>query len=77
VNPGLVWGSFVIPGDFLNNGVFTIHVILVKDSSIPLLKLGNVVTFEVNELERSGPWYGKFAGVVRPKFDWTVEVTEE
>lgn len=67
---GLVEGSFVIPGNFLNDGNYTIRLLLVKDTSIPLLDLHDLLSFEVLDSERSGNWYGKVLGAVRPKFDW-------
>jgi len=67
---GMVEGSFVIPGNFLNDGNYTIRLLLVKDTSIPLLDLHDLLSFEVLDSERSGNWYGKVLGAVRPKFDW-------
>jgi lipopolysaccharide transport system ATP-binding protein len=67
---GLVEGSFVIPGDFLNDGNYTVRLLLVKDTSVALFDLHDLLSFEVLDSERSGNWYGKVLGAVRPRFDW-------
>jgi lipopolysaccharide transport system ATP-binding protein len=73
---GLVRGSFVIPGDFLNDDTYTVRVLIVKDTSVILLDLSDVLMFEVQDSDRHGNWYGKWIGTVRPKFDWRVSVEE-
>jgi lipopolysaccharide transport system ATP-binding protein len=73
---GLVRGSFVIPGDFLNDDTYTVRVLIVKDTSVILLDLSEVLMFEVQDSDRDGNWYGKWIGTVRPKFDWRVSVDE-
>jgi lipopolysaccharide transport system ATP-binding protein len=71
---GLVRGSFVIPADFLNDDTYTVRVLIVKDTSVALLDLSDVLMFEVQDSDRQGNWYGKWIGTVRPKFDWQVNV---
>jgi lipopolysaccharide transport system ATP-binding protein len=71
---GLVRGSFVIPGDFLNDDTYTVRVLIVKDTSVALLDLTDVLMFEVQDSDRQGNWYGKWIGTVRPKFEWQVNV---
>lgn len=71
---GLVRGSFVIPGDFLNDDTYTVRVLIVKDTSVALLDVSDVLMFEVHDSDRQGNWYGKWIGTVRPKFDWEVNV---
>ena len=73
---GLVRASFVIPGDFLNDDTYTVRVLIVKDTSVILLDLSDVLMFEVQDSDRDGNWYGKWIGTVRPKFDWCVSVEE-
>jgi lipopolysaccharide transport system ATP-binding protein len=73
---GLVCGSFVIPGDFLNDDTYTVRVLIVKDTSVALLDVSDVLMFEVRDSDRQGNWYGKWIGTVRPKFDWQVSVEE-
>jgi lipopolysaccharide transport system ATP-binding protein len=73
---GLVRGSFVIPGDFLNDSVYTIRLLLVEGSSVVLLDLHDLIVFEVHDTERQTRWYGKWIGAVRPTFKWEVGVDE-
>jgi lipopolysaccharide transport system ATP-binding protein len=70
---GLVYGSFVIPGNFLNNDTYTVRLLIVKDTSVALIDIYNLLTFEVQDIERRGQWYGKWIGAVRPHFDWTLK----
>jgi lipopolysaccharide transport system ATP-binding protein len=74
---GLVYGSFVIPGDFLNDAVYTVRLLIVKDTSVALLDVYDVLAFEVHDIERRGNWYGKYIGAVRPKFDWQLKTVNQ
>jgi lipopolysaccharide transport system ATP-binding protein len=71
---GPVHASFVIPGDLLNDGAYTIGLSLVRDASVAVADLHDVLTFEVHDAEREDHWYGKWTGTVRPKFDWLLRV---
>jgi lipopolysaccharide transport system ATP-binding protein len=61
-----------LPKNFLNSGIYTIRILVVKDSAIPLLDINDALTFEVHETTRDMNWYGKWIGVVRPKLEWTI-----
>ena len=69
---GWVRGSFEMPGNFLNDGSYSIRVLVVRDMAIALIDLKEVLTFEVAETQRESSWYGRWVGAVRPKFDWTL-----
>ncbi len=71
---GTVSGSFTIPGDFLNDGIYTVRLLIVKDASVALLDIHELLMFEVQDVERSGNWHGKWIGAVRPIFDWDLKV---
>jgi lipopolysaccharide transport system ATP-binding protein len=73
---GLVRGSFVIPGDFLNDDTYAIRLLIVKDTSVILLDLHDALVFDVQDSDREGNWYGKWIGTVRPKFNWELSVEE-
>lgn len=66
---GLVQGSFVIPGNFLNDDTYTIRLLIVKNKTEVVLDLHELLVFEVHDVDRLD-WYGKWVGAVRPKFDW-------
>jgi len=70
---GLIKGTCCIPGNFLNDGVYKVMIMIVQDASMPLYYLDDILVFEVNDIDRIGNWYGKWPGVVRPNFEWTVE----
>jgi lipopolysaccharide transport system ATP-binding protein len=70
----LVGGHFIIPGNFLNDGTYTVRLLIVQDTSVTLVDLHNVLVFEVQDIEREGNWYGKWVGAVRPRLDWTFQM---
>ncbi len=75
---GIIRGSFVVPGELLNDGCYSVRVLLVKDSSVILLDLDDVLTFQVHDVERKGHWFGRWIGAVRPSLRWEVgEATYE
>jgi lipopolysaccharide transport system ATP-binding protein len=63
-----------IPSNFLNDNTYRVRLLIVKDTSIPLLDIENVATFQIRDIVRDGNWYGKWVGVIRPKFEWSSEV---
>jgi lipopolysaccharide transport system ATP-binding protein len=71
-----VSGSFVIPGDFLNDDIYAVRLLVIEDSSAVLLDLHDLVVFEVHDTERQSRWYGKWIGAVRPTFKWEIRVDE-
>ncbi len=71
---GIMRAQCCIPGNFLNDGTYSVRLMVVRDSSYPIFDAPNAATFEVHDAERTGTnWYGKWQGVVRPHFDWDVE----
>jgi len=73
---GIVKGLCHIPGNFLNDGVYRVRLFIVKNMSLAIFDLDNVAIFEVHDIEREGPWYGKWIGTVRPKFKWETLATK-
>jgi len=70
---GLIRHVVEIPRDFLNTGSYYVNLLVVKDTSIILLRQNNVVAFEVAEGKVDGNWYGRSPGAVRPKLKWISE----
>ena len=64
-----------IPGQFFNDGLYTLMVMIVKDSGA-IQTVDEALIFEVHEVERTGNWFGKWPGVVRPKFEWDFQQSE-
>ena len=73
---GTIKGVCHIPKDLLNSKTYTIRLLIVKDSSLPLLDEENVALLEVQDIERRSNWYGEWIGTVRPRLRWTTEVLE-
>jgi lipopolysaccharide transport system ATP-binding protein len=71
VRPGLVRGVCHVPGGFLNDGVYRVRLLIVKDASVAIFDFDELIVFEIFDLERRGNWFGKWVGVVRPSFQWT------
>lgn len=72
---GLVKGTCHIPGNFLNDGVYRVRLLIVRDKSAALIDLDNVAIFEMHDIEREGAWYGKWIGAVRPTLKWETMAT--
>jgi len=67
--PGIAQFTCKVPGDFMNDGIYSIMMMIVKDSAA-LFVLDDALTFEVHDIERPGHWMGKWPGAVRPKLEW-------
>ena len=65
-------GELVIPGGLLNNDMYTIVLHFVKNYTVKLLTVEDLLSFEVIELERTGKWFGKWLGAVRPTIDFNL-----
>lgn len=59
-----------IPGDLLNDGIYTISVKIVRDRSVALFDFKEAVTFEVFDERKGMAWHGKWPGAVRPRLHW-------
>lgn len=62
---GLWEGVCLIPGNFLNDGVYTISIMIVKDQAC-LYDLEHALSFEIADFREGGAWHGKWPGAVRP-----------
>ncbi|EFK96108.1 ABC transporter related protein, partial [sediment metagenome] len=70
---GLIQGRCRIPANLLNEGGYRCRVFIVRNANSVLLDVPNTIEFDVHDIERDVPWYGKVPGVVRPSLDWTVD----
>jgi lipopolysaccharide transport system ATP-binding protein len=73
---GLIKGVCHIPGNFLNDSLYRVRLLIVKDRSTPLIDIDNLATFEVHDIQREGRWYGKWIGAVRPSLVWETHFME-
>jgi lipopolysaccharide transport system ATP-binding protein len=69
---GICKGICVIPGNFLNDGVYYISVMVVKDSTKILYNLEQAVTIEISDERDLEKWHGKWPGHVRPLLDFSI-----
>ncbi|MBB5440364.1 lipopolysaccharide transport system ATP-binding protein [Pedobacter sp. AK017] len=65
---GLIKGKCTIPGDFLNNGSYSIDLLFVKNTSSSLFDFEECLSFDVEDFRENTAWYGEWVGAVRPKF---------
>jgi lipopolysaccharide transport system ATP-binding protein len=74
---GLFRSTFEIPGDLLNDGTHRVQLMIVKDQSVVIFNIDDVLVFDVEEsLEPRSGFYGKVTGAVRPSLKWTTELVD-
>lgn len=59
-----------IPGNFLNDDIYSITVYFIDEERRPVFSKSELVQFEVKETDRGYAYFGKVNGVVRPKLKW-------
>ncbi|MBC7893485.1 MAG: ATP-binding cassette domain-containing protein [Sphingobacteriaceae bacterium] len=74
---GLVRAEMTIPGGFLNDGAYTLSVMVVKDTATPIFQIPETVTLKIEDFRENVAWYGKWPGAVRPRFPFSIEQVEE
>lgn len=75
LNAGVYSGLCKIPGGLLNDNVYKISMLFVKDTSIVMFSLEDILRFELIDVEIRGTgWHGKYPGYVRPKLDFILHV---
>jgi lipopolysaccharide transport system ATP-binding protein len=74
---GLFRSVCSIPADLLNDNVYRVSLLFVKDSTVVLHAEDSVISFEIQDsLVGRDEWYGKWQGVLRPALAWTTEMVE-
>ena len=75
---GLFRSTCQVPRDLLNDNVYRVTLLFVKDSTTVLHVEEGLLSFEIDDsLQGRDEWYGKWQGVVRPALSWTTERIEE
>lgn len=74
---GLYKGICHIPSNLLNNTIYSIELMVIKDRSYAVFKQKDIITFEVLDGKRVNGWYGKWVGAVRPYLKFTLEEYKE
>ena len=70
IEAGVNKGICQIPANLLNDGVYSVSIMVVAERSYPLYNFEHGVFFEVNEKRDSSGWHGKHPGIVRPKLNF-------
>ncbi|MDH5693534.1 MAG: ABC transporter ATP-binding protein [Gammaproteobacteria bacterium] len=67
-----------IPGNLLNEGEYTLDVLLVRDRHIRLAQELSLLSFRIHDepMDIEG-WNWPIIGVIRPKLNWSHSVSEE
>ena len=65
---GLIAGSCIIPGNFLNDAAYYISLVFVKNTTQRLFYYEACLQFDVEDYRKNTAWFGKWHGVVRPDF---------
>jgi lipopolysaccharide transport system ATP-binding protein len=71
---GLFRSECHIPGDLLNDGIYRVRLLVVKDQEFVVYSHDDALVFEVRDaVERRSAWFGKWEGAVRPDLEWKTE----
>jgi len=60
-----------VPSEFLNDNLYFIDLMIVVNSQ-PVITFEEIFSIEGIEPKREGNWLGKFPGLIRPYFNWTI-----
>ncbi len=72
LKPGTYHSVLKIPANLLNDDIYTINLLFVKDTSVIIFGKEDLLTFEVFDIVREGNWYGKWLGAIRPDLDFSI-----
>lgn len=72
---GLLRSSFVVPGDFLNNGRYRIKLSVYEREDSAIFQLDDLLVFEVHDVasDLRASYHGPLLGAVRPNLEWKIE----
>jgi lipopolysaccharide transport system ATP-binding protein len=75
---GLVRGSFIVPADLMNNGIYRINLAVHLDDSLEIACWEDVVAFEVHDAPSvlRGSYHEDWPGALRPNLEWNTELLE-
>jgi lipopolysaccharide transport system ATP-binding protein len=73
INEGEHTSILKIPSRLLNDDLYTVQLLFVKDTTTWVHSIDNIVSFEVSDEQRQGAWYGKWLGAIRPTLDFSLD----
>lgn len=53
----------------MHDGVYSVTMVIVKEAKA-IFVFDDCITFEIHDVERTGHWWGKRLGAVRPNLNW-------
>ena len=62
-----------IPNNFLNENRYFIRLFIIRDETVVEYENENILQFEVYESNRTGNYHGKWIGLTKPLFDFTLQ----
>ncbi len=67
-----------VPADLMNDGHYSIELLVMRDLHNLVYRHSDLLTLEVTDsVEGRGSWHGKWQGVVRPSLPWETRPIEE
>jgi len=73
LSEGLHKGVCEIPAHLLNDGAYSVSMMVVAEGSYALYNFEHQVSFEINENRDASGWHGKHPGLVRPKLNFPLK----
>jgi lipopolysaccharide transport system ATP-binding protein len=67
---GLIKGRCHLPGKFLNDGVYSMDLCIVRDGVKVIYVYNQILAIAVKDEKREIQWHGKWIGAVRPRLHW-------
>ncbi len=75
MNRGTACFQCTVPANILNDNIYSISLMVVKDESKVIHNLTDIMLIEGVEDKREGSWMGKFPGYIRPTyFKWNKRI---
>jgi len=72
--PGVYRASFVIPGNLLNSGGYSLRFLIIQDGNRCTFEHDSLASFlVVDSAERAGAFLGREPGIVQPRLTWKVK----
>jgi lipopolysaccharide transport system ATP-binding protein len=74
LEPGLYRDVCRIPGDLMNDGIYSIELRVVRNMDTLVHAERDVLVVDViDSPELRGGWWGRWSGAVRPRLEWSTE----
>ena len=73
---GLLKGECTVPGNYLNDGSYTISLQFIKNTYGVLFEFSECLSFDVQDYRANTAFYGKWDGFMRPKFNVELQQTQ-